>query len=141
MAGLACLGVAGAHEEPVRPGVEARLVVELGQVSPDAQQRLLRRVFGEVDVAQDPVRHGMEAVPHGDSKAREGLLVAVLGSHHEIRIHALTQEASARAGALTRYGLGGWVGDSIFDSRGIGAHESVSRSRMARSRPPVAGRP
>ena len=42
------LGVAGAHEEPVRPGVKARRVAELGKVPPDRQQRLLRRILGEV---------------------------------------------------------------------------------------------
>src|SRR5688572_30101382 len=35
VAGSASLGVAGAHEEPVRPGVKARRVAELWKVSPD----------------------------------------------------------------------------------------------------------
>ena len=89
MTGPACLGVAGAHEEPVRPGVKARRVAELRKVPPDGEQRLLRRVLGEVDVAQDPVRHRVEPVADGDGEAREGLLVTVLRPDHEICIHAL----------------------------------------------------
>ena len=45
--------------------------------------------LGEVDVAQDPARHGEE--PIGDLGGEDGvcLLVTVLGSDHEIGIHAL----------------------------------------------------
>src|SRR4029079_12368151 len=50
-AGPAALGVTGTHEEPVRPGVKARRVAEIGEVPPDVEQRLLRRILGEVDVA------------------------------------------------------------------------------------------
>src|SRR5262245_64153070 len=53
----ATLGVAGTHEEPVRPGGKARRVAEVGEVPPDVEQRLLRRILGEGDVAQNPVRH------------------------------------------------------------------------------------
>ena len=85
---LPALGIAGAHEEPIRPGVKARRVAELREVLPDAQQRLLRRILGEVDVAQDPARHGKE--PIGDLGGKDGvrLPVTMLGSDHEIGIHA-----------------------------------------------------
>ena len=89
VAGPASLGVAGAHEEPVRPGVEARRVAELRKVPPDGEQRLLRRVLGEVDVAQDPVRHRVESVARGDGEAREGLLVTVLRPSDQLGIHVL----------------------------------------------------
>ena len=46
------LGVAGAHEEAVRPGVKARRVAQLRKVPPDGEQRLLRRVLGELDIGQ-----------------------------------------------------------------------------------------
>jgi hypothetical protein len=58
----AALGVAGAHEEPVRPGLEAGRVAELRDVLPDRNQRLLGRVLGKVQVAQDPARHGKEVI-------------------------------------------------------------------------------
>ena len=111
----ATLGVAGAHEEPIRPGVEARRIAELGEVTPDGEQRLLRRVLGEFDVAQDPVRHRMEPVAHGDGEAREGLFVAVLCACHEIGIHASSVRAGINSGRpFTRYGRTGRGQDSIF---------------------------
>jgi hypothetical protein len=48
------LRVAGTHEEPVRPGVKARRVAELRQLPPDRDERLLRRILGEIHVPQDP---------------------------------------------------------------------------------------
>src|SRR4029079_8535089 len=84
------LGVAGAHEEPIGPGLESGRVAELGKVSPDVQQRLLRRVLGEADVAQGPVRHGKEPRTEPGGEAGEGLAVTALRSFHQIGIHAYT---------------------------------------------------
>ena len=103
--GPATLGVAGAHEEPVRPGVKARRVAELGQVPPDREQRLLRRVLGEIGVAQDPVRHRMEPVAHGDGEAREGPFVTALCESHELGIHP-TSFAVRRSGSRRSNGMG-----------------------------------
>ena len=130
-AGPASLGVAGAHEEPVRPGVEARRVAELRKVPPDGQQRLLRRVLGEVGVAQDPVRHRVESVAHGDGEAREGLLVAVLRPSDQLGIHALPPLAARSIRALTRYGRVDAAGDSIFASAAAvpADHGRVDRAR------------
>lgn len=68
--------------------VHHRLVAKLGKVSPDAQQRLLRRILGESDVAQNPVRHGKEPITEPGSEAREGLTFSAPRSFHEIDIHA-----------------------------------------------------
>ena len=84
---LPALGIAGAHEEPIRPGLEASRVAELREVLPDGQQRLLRRVLGEVDVAQDPARHGEEPIREPGGKEGIRLPVTSLGSSHEIGIH------------------------------------------------------
>ncbi len=86
---LSALGVAGAHEKPIRPGVEARRVAKLRKVTPDGEQCLLRRVLGEIDVAQDSVRDRVEPVTHGHGEAREGLFVAALCSSHQIGVHCL----------------------------------------------------
>jgi hypothetical protein len=51
---LASLRIAGAKEDAIRPSLEAGRVAELRKVLPDAQQRVLRRVLGEIDVTQDP---------------------------------------------------------------------------------------
>jgi hypothetical protein len=84
------LGVAGAHEKPIRPGLKSGRVAELGKVSPNVQQRLLRRVLGEADVAQNPVRHGKEPITEARSEAGESLTVSALCSFHQIGIHAYT---------------------------------------------------
>ena len=102
----ASLGVAGAHEEPVRPGVKARRVAELRKVSPDAEQRLLRRILGEVGVAQDPVRHRVESVAGGNGEAREGLLVTVLRPSDQIGIHVSLPPYRRPTSPGVSYGMG-----------------------------------
>ena len=87
--GAAALGVAGAHEEPIRPGIEACRIAQLREVTPDGQQRLLRGVLGEIEVAQNSMRHRVEPIARGHGKACEGLFVATLCSSHEIGVHAL----------------------------------------------------
>ena len=136
VAGPACLGVAGAHEEPVRPGVEARRVAELRKIPPDGQQRLLRRVLGEVEVAQNSMRDRMEPIAHGHGEAREGLLVAVLRANHEIGIHASSARPATRSRLLTRYGRQETHPDSIFGpKRSLAGHGEAGRKRV----PPGVG--
>src|SRR4029079_7737999 len=104
---LPALAVAGTNEEPVRPSLGAGGVAKLREVLPDGHQRLLRRVLGEVEVAQDPARHG--EVPIGDLGGDTGVcrLVATLGSDHEIGIHAPSAWwRRSCAVPLTRYGSG-----------------------------------
>jgi hypothetical protein len=55
---------------------------------PDGEQRLLGRVLGEIEVAQNSMRDRMKPIPHGHREARECLFVAVLRSSHQIGIHA-----------------------------------------------------
>ncbi len=129
---LPALGVAGAHEEPVRPGVEARRVAKLRKISPDGEQRLLRRVLGELDVTQNSMRDGVEPITCGHGKAREGLFVAALCSSHQIGIHASsTGGPGVRSGParFTRYGRIGGGQDSIFGGprKEIGGHEDAGR--------------
>ncbi len=102
MASLPALGVTGAHEEAVRPGLEAGRVAQLGELSPNVEQRLLSCVVGEMDVAQDPMRHSVESVAHGHGEARECLFVALLRPNHEISVHTLTHRRP-RLRALIRY--------------------------------------
>ena len=83
----AALGVAGAHEHPVRPGIEACPVAQAGKISPDAHQRLLGRIGGEVVVAQDPCGHREEAVAQGHGQQPEGLPVTLLGPFHQSAVH------------------------------------------------------
>ena len=111
-AGLPALGVAGTHEEPIRPGLEAGRVAELGKVLPDAEQRLLRGVLGEVDVAQDPVRHRKEPIRDGIDQVGKCLLVAALCTSHEIGVHA--PPGVIGAGSFRRYNPYGRVESGFF---------------------------
>ena len=78
-------------KRPLRgPGLKSGRVAELGKVSPDVQQRLLRGVLGEANVAQNPVRHGKEPITEPGGEAGEGLTVSALCSFHQIGIHAYT---------------------------------------------------
>ena len=131
--GPAALGVAGAHEEPIRPGVKARRVAELRKVPPDGQQRLLRRVLGEIGVAQDPVRHRVEAVAHGDGEAREGLFVAALRPEHELGIHPLRTMRVDGSSTFEQYGRGSRQDDSHFDERVRSARMSATFRRPLRA--------
>ena len=108
------LGVAGTNEEPVRPGVEARRVAKLWKVPPDSDQRLLGRVLGEIDVAQDPARHGEEPRRDIGGEQPEGCPVAALGPITSPRSTSSTGAASVRT-TLTRYGLAAGLRPSIFD--------------------------
>ena len=87
--GSAALGVAGAHEEPIRPGIEACRVAKLREVSPDGQQRLLRGVLGKIQVAQNSMRNRVEPIASCHGEAREGLFVATLCSSYQIGVHSL----------------------------------------------------
>jgi hypothetical protein len=99
-------GIAGANQKAVRPRVEARGVAQLRKVLPDAQQRLLRCVLCQVEVAQDPARHGQ--IPIGDSggKENERLLVTALSSDHEIGIHCPLPLGRIGSNRCASHGMG-----------------------------------
>jgi hypothetical protein len=87
--GLLPLGVAGTHAKAVRPPFEACGVAKLRKVPPDGEQRLLRRIVGEVGVAKDPVSDRVQPVPDDDSEARQSPLVTALRLHDQLGgIHA-----------------------------------------------------
>ena len=121
----ASLGVAGTHEEPVRPGIEAGRVAKLRKVPPDGQQRLLRRILGKVGVAQDPVRHRVETVADGDGEAREGLLVSALRPSDQLGIHVTSAVwAPGRSGRL--HGMGAVQVRATQSSGGLGIRDRLA---------------
>ena len=79
------LGMAGVDEQPVGPGLEPVRIPQRGQVPPRLEQRPLRRVLGQVRVAQDPARNRMELVTDESDLDRRGLHPA-LG---EVRLREL----------------------------------------------------
>jgi hypothetical protein len=95
------LGVASAHEQLVRPCLEARWIPELRQALPDLQQGLLRRVFGQFAVAKDSVRHRLQPSSVDDDKGGERLLISSLSRHHELGIHPSPHGAPVSAGVTS----------------------------------------
>ena len=131
-AGPAPFRVASADQEPVRPGVKTRRVAELRKVPPDREQRLLRRVLGKVDVTQDPVRHGMEAVAGSDGEAREGLPVTPLRPFHQICVHLLPPVGTGFRPARS-HGMG------TMDSRATqSSYDGANRVALTRLVQPAA---
>ena len=61
---------------------------------PDAEQRLLRGVLGELDVAEDPVRHRQEPIRNGIDQVGKCLLVAALCTCHELGVHVPSNAAT-----------------------------------------------
>jgi hypothetical protein len=74
-------------ERPLEPGVEPVRIAEAGQFAPGDHQRLLHRVLGQVDVAEDASRDPEERVAPRACQDRERLLVAALGQLDEIPLH------------------------------------------------------
>jgi hypothetical protein len=90
------LGVRGAHEEPIRPGVEAVRITERGEVAPDVDERLLCRVLGAWTVPQDAVRDRVEPIHQVIGELVEGVLVAPLRLYHQLPLHDVGLELRSR---------------------------------------------
>ena len=93
----AALGVAGAHEHSVRPGIEACQVAQLAKVSPDAHQRLLGRIGGEVVVTENPGGHREQAVAQRHREQPEGLPVTLLSPFHQLAVHGSSAQWTRRS--------------------------------------------
>ena len=133
------LAVALPDEDPVRPGLEAGRVAKLRKVAPDVEQCLLRRILGEIDVAQDPVRDGEKPVAHGDRKERECLFVALL--RPDTRLESITSAVWSPIGrALTRV----WGAESrercSFSRASVGDGHDVRVSPTVRGHVVTRGR-
>jgi hypothetical protein len=134
---LGGLRVTGAHEEAVRPGIEACRVAKLRKVPPDAQQRLLRRILGQAEVAQDPVRRGKEPIRSSSGEGRECPLSPFCASFTRSVSMPLPSKASVQTNASD--GMGPWI-DANFNLR-----TDVKRRRVmpagVLARAPVTLRP
>lgn len=83
-----CLRKCGANGDPVRPRQEAIWIPKLWQLSPHFDERLLHGVCGEIGVADNVVRDGMETVTYLRRNRREGRFFSTLGALDELPVHA-----------------------------------------------------
>lgn len=77
LASLARFDVAGSDEQSTQPRVESVGIAQSMQVSPRIQEGLLDSVAGEIRVAQDPERDGVEVIGGLGRDQREGILVTL----------------------------------------------------------------
>jgi hypothetical protein len=102
----ATLGVTGVDDEAIRPRLEAVGIPELRQVSPRRHEGVLRGVLGQGRVAQDPARHGVQAVSDAIDQQVERLFVAVHRSLDEPSLHPSPVVAGPHGGADHRVRVG-----------------------------------
>ena len=134
------LGVAGVDEDPMEPRLEPIGVAQGRELPPHLDEGHLDRVFGEVDVAQDPVRDEDAAVADRTNQGAEGLLVALLRSIHEGPKHPLPPCSWRRSGAINEHESGRCVNRSNLTGEApVSAYETpeagAGPSRRGRSDP------
>lgn len=81
------LGIASADQKSVKPGFQAAVIAQRGQLAPRDQEGLLDRVLRSAGVAQDPIRDGVEPIAELRDERRERFLVAPLRTIHEVWAH------------------------------------------------------
>lgn len=94
-------GVADAYEDRVGPGLEPLRLAQLGQRTPDADERLLRRILGELRITQDPFGRTEEAVQDRIRDQRERSLIPPLCSCDEVGVHRPFPKRCAVCSALS----------------------------------------
>ena len=104
------------------PGLEPIGIPERRQMPPGIEQRLLGGVLGEVRVAQDPARNGVQGVTDAFDQLIERLFVAA---------HRQLDELSH---TLTHYGAG-----SGTRGQSVSMRELARRAFNQRQRKPAAG--
>ena len=83
--------IAGVHEEPLQPGVEAVGIAQPGQSGPGPQERILDGVPGPVIVADDQARDGVQAVDRATNERREGFVIARSRADDQVSLHRAFQ--------------------------------------------------
>ncbi len=119
----------------VRPSVKARRVAKLRQVPPDRDQRLLRRILGEIGVAQDPARHGEE--PRREVGAASSPKASLSPCWARITRSVSTPLlVAASASSAARQLV--WVGEptGLVNLRPLASMDSVTRTSYASRSPP-----
>ena len=121
--------VAGAHQEPVEPGVEAVGVAQAAEVDPRLQQGVLDRVGSPVLLAQDESRGCQQASGATRGQRREGVDIPALRLDHQLTLHAIAFNVGGTSSALTESGA--WDGQFIPSS--FESHPGQGASNAATS--------
>ncbi len=93
------LPVAGANEEPVKPGVEAVGITQRRQVAPGGGERLLGRVLGASVVTEDQPGAGVESADRDARQLRERVVIDRHSPLDQVPPHRASQ---GRYGAFGR---------------------------------------
>ena len=78
----------GVDQDPVGPTLEPVRLTEPRELSPDRDDGLLGGVLGEVAVPEDALREIEPPVAQRQREGREGILIALLRSYHQVTLHA-----------------------------------------------------
>jgi hypothetical protein len=100
---MLCLHKTVIDEQPVRPAIELGWFFEAADVPPDVEEGLLRRVLGQMTVAEDAVGHPVQTGVVGNRQRLERLLVALLRLDHEVLVHTLSLVRTEPISASTGY--------------------------------------
>ena len=87
---LACHAVAGAHGQPMQPGIPRSRVTDGTHVPPGRDERFLDRVLGAVPIAQDEGGDGIQPADRRSRQDGERVVVAQDRPFHELSLHATT---------------------------------------------------
>ena len=112
---------AGVDEQAVDPGVEPVGIPKRGQITPGADEGVLHRVLGLLEIPKDEPGGGIQAGDRGACQRGEGVMIAVPRSLHEFSLHLAPWRRRARSVALIEYGEGALAERSRFPRLPFGA--------------------
>ena len=84
----ASLGLAVAHDHPVRPRLETRRIPEGVEIAPHGDERLLDGVIRGIEVAEDAARDQVEPRRGIAREALVRLAIACLSPLHQCDVHS-----------------------------------------------------
>ncbi len=79
--------VAGSHQQPVQPGIEAVGIAHRPDVEPRREQRLLHGISRAITVSKDQPRGPMQSVDGTGGQPREGFVIARPRAQDQVSLH------------------------------------------------------
>ena len=90
------LGDADVDEQPLEPGIESVRIAEAAQVTPGDHQRVLQRVLGPIDIAEDPLGDREESVASNADQIDVRRPIPIPRRINEIAIHRFRPSGTHR---------------------------------------------